>query len=90
MMLLLALARQQFTPTLVDNSGLYELRHPMYPIASMSGTGWTLNSGGENLSDSDKSLQGLMTYTNYLNYDNATYVPMVDPLGPMLFHPPHC
>jgi hypothetical protein len=59
LMILLAVGRKSIELKPIDNASLFDLRHPLYPVASPTATGWALNSNGatsQQLSYSDTLL----------------------------------
>ena len=93
LMFLLVYIRTQISPTLVGNFDIYQIKKPFFPIATIGkDNNWTNTN-------SDIGLQGVQI-SNFLGYteykpafksgNQVLYNPLIDPLGPYYFFPPHC
>lgn len=95
LMFLLVWARFAITPSYFNSEDIYLLKKPFYPTATLdaSSGAWT----SENYFTTQEGIDQIpfMKFTNYssvieINETESFYSPLIDPLGPYYFYPPHC
>ena len=93
LMFIITWARTQVLVVTSQEYDIYQIKKPMYPTNTMNETGWTNTNF-----DATKQGFDLIPFMQHNNYTPAieapvigtVYEPLVDPLGPYYFFPPHC
>jgi hypothetical protein len=93
LMFIITWARTQVTVITSQEYDIYQIKKPMYPTNARNETHWS-NTNYE----ATKQGLDLIPFMQHNNYTPAisfpvlgtVYEPLVDPIGPYYFFPPHC